>query len=202
MKKLSAIIVLVTFLFTLHLSVQPLRGESNQQTSISTSSQPNVVEQESSSYSASKKKSVLPVILGVLAVGAVVAVLVLVVLKTKYDITGDWLLYFKWDGSSNYSSTPMTCKGDKKSGDVLLSNVKYGTYKVDGKDVTITFVIGSVTATYTGKFTDKNRIEGEMTNSYNEHGVWYATRSSSSSSFNETEKSGADINQVIGKERK
>ena len=45
-----------------------------------------------------RRKSILPIILGVVAVGAMVAVLVLVVLKTKYDIAGKWTFTWKYPG--------------------------------------------------------------------------------------------------------
>jgi hypothetical protein len=116
MKKFSALFVVMAFLFSMQLSVRPLNAASAQETVTAPAQSPTVVEQESGSYSVSKKKSPLPIIMGVLAVGALVAVLVLVVFKTKYDITGDWQFSIHWAGNANPVVIKFTFQGDKKGG--------------------------------------------------------------------------------------
>ncbi|HSQ35016.1 MAG TPA: hypothetical protein VLQ89_03395, partial [Candidatus Binatia bacterium] len=134
-----------------------------------------------------KKKSMLPIILGVVALGAVVAVLVLVVLKTKYDITGEWLLIrTRTDIAGSPSTRYLTFTGDKKTGSVRIdfdtwgsSDPDTGTYTVDDKAVSFLQTWTTYQYQYDGNFTDKNTMSGTFRLNYpstSESGTWTATR--------------------------
>jgi len=199
MRKITAFIVMMSFVFMLQISARPLNAAGNQEQSITGNHQPSVVEEESDSYRPTKKKSILPVILGVVAVGAVVAVLVLVVLKTKYDITGDWNFTVTWEGSAP-SNLIFSFKGDKKKGDTYVNNNKFGTYSVDGKDVNITLSLGDLRADYVGKFTSKDSMEGTMSNNIGQSGTWKATRKGSTTD-NSAKMSVSDYHQALSSKK-
>ncbi|HSQ35718.1 MAG TPA: hypothetical protein VLQ89_06990, partial [Candidatus Binatia bacterium] len=143
--------------------------------SASTEQGPRFVEEEGNSGSKAKGKSILPVVLIGVGVVAVAAVLFLVVLKTSYDIRGDWNI----SRIANGSTYTFTVKfiGEKTGGsfDALQSgSLLHGTYSVDGKTVVWTFESGSK---YSGAFTDKDAMSGD----YLKYdgvtiGTWTATR--------------------------
>jgi hypothetical protein len=71
-----------------------------------------------------------------------------------------------------------------------VADVNLGTYTVDGKDVSISLLAGY--ATYVGKFTGKDTMEGTMSNIDYDNGTWTATRLSGASSVNVPMKSAGD----------
>jgi len=135
---------------------------------------PGVVETKAPAYKAKKKGSALvPIIIGVVAVGAIAAVLVLVVFKS-YDITGEWDMY---DSVFSGTST-IVFTGTKKSGAVsFLDFNDTGTYTVSGKNVDFSYAgAGSSSRwVHTGKFENKDKISGTLT-FLGESGTWFATR--------------------------
>ncbi len=172
-----ALFVVFTFLSLLQLSAMPLPAEQSpapaEATVNSTELGPNFVEEEGEPVAA-KKKSIVPIILIGVGVAALAAVLILVVLKTKYDLVGIWDLSFNWEDGTD-GTTEIDFRGDKKSGDVYMLDVKFGTYTVDGKEVEwiISFI---ATATYVGKFTDKTHMSGTMSNNLGDSGTWTAVK--------------------------
>jgi len=176
-KRVIALFVAFAFLSLLSASTMPLRADQAPDpagTTVSSPEQgPSFIEEEGYG-SASAKKSIVPMILIGVGVAALAAVLVLVVLKTKYDIVGTWTLSFNWELTPD-GSTEIEFLGDKKSGDVHLFGSKTGTYTVDSKDVTFTVGTGTV-ATFIGKFTDKTRLSGTMTNNEGNSGTWTAVK--------------------------
>jgi len=163
MKKIVTLFVLVAFVFTVQLSVQPLQA-ADSQPGIQTQP-PSVVEQEGETSSSSGKKSILPIILGVVAAGAIAAVLVLVVFKTKYDITGEWLYSWKLEGDVIWRAMGQSVlfSGDKKSGTLTYHSKTPGTYSVDGSSVTFDFNYSSDPldgVSHTGKFDSKDKVSG------------------------------------------
>ncbi len=157
MKKLTALTVLLAFLFTLQISIQPLGAET---TMLAQDETPTImIEEEGDDAYTARKKSLLPIILGGLAVGAVVAVLFLVVLKS-YDIRGTWTALANIENTGWGNPFTMAFTGNKKSGTFMESNLFPGTYTVDGKKVTMTY--DSWPITLTGEFTDKDTIEGTI----------------------------------------
>jgi hypothetical protein len=183
-QKWIALLVTLTFMGLLQVSTMPVAAANTTEQIASANAEqaPSFIEEEGDSSYQPKKKSILPVILIGVGVVALAAVLFLVVLKTKYDIMGTWTVNYNWTGGTS-GSTEMLFVGDRKSGDVKMLNVKFGTYTVDGKKVTwaITFI---VTATYVGTFTDKTHMSGTMTNTKNDSGTWTAVLKAAATAAN------------------
>ena len=93
-QKWIAVLVTLTFVWLLQVSTMPaLAADSAEQISSANAEQgPRFIEEEEGGGYKAKKSSALPIILIGVGVAAVAAVLFLVVLKTKYDITGEWLM--------------------------------------------------------------------------------------------------------------
>jgi len=91
--------------------------------------------------------------------------------KKAFDITGTWTINYQWTGAKS-GSIVFTFTGDKKSGDLLYVGKKFGTYSVNGKNVTFMFII----VTYTGTSTDDNNMSGTFRNTANQTGTWTAVR--------------------------
>jgi hypothetical protein len=184
-QKLIAMFVVFAFLSLLQISAMPQPAETSPgQAGTSMSSPekaPNFIEEEGNTGYQPKKKSMLPIILGVVAVGAVVAVLLLVVLKTKYDITGKWTLTWKYEGDPQNSNT-ITFTGDKKTGTFAIGTAN-GTYTVDNKNVNWVYTGGQTT--YTGTFSDKTHMSGTMV-SYGYTGTWSAVKQATTTGFGTT----------------
>ncbi|HEX7502831.1 MAG TPA: hypothetical protein VF451_05385 [Acidobacteriota bacterium] len=184
-KKMIAAFVVFTFLSLLQISAMPRPAEQSpgQAGTSMTSSEkaPNFIEEEGTTGYQPRKKSMLPIILGVVVVGAVVAVLVLVVLKTKYDITGQWTLTWKYEGETENSNT-ITFTGDKKTGTFAIGSAN-GTYTASDKNVSWTYAGGDTV--YTGKFTDKTHMSGTQV-SFGTPGTWSAVKLASSTGFGTT----------------
>ena len=185
-KKVLAIIAVVSFSFLTNVAAFPLKAETaapvQQAVSVS-QDQPGAIEQGSpSGYYAKKKSSpIIPIIIGLVVVGAVVAVLVLVVLKTKYDVRGTWTIthIVPW-WYPLVESWDITFSGDKKSGTFIDDYYDIGVYTVDGKSTTWRYTtFGGWWAVdrwdYTGQFTDKTHISG----TYSWDDWWYGDGSSS-----------------------
>ncbi len=196
-KRVIALFVAFAFLSLLTASTMPLRADQAPDqagTTVSSPEQgPSFIEEEGYG-SAPAKKSIVPMILIGVGVVALAAVLVLVVLKTKYDIVGTWTLSFNWELTPD-GSVDIDFLGDKKSGDVHLFGSKTGTYTVDSKDVSFTVGAGSATvATFIGKFSDKTHLSGTMTNNEGNSGTWTAVKSAAApASF-----PGRDVAAVTG----
>jgi hypothetical protein len=179
-----AIFVVFAFVCLLQATAMPLTAERSQgrsETAVTSAEQgPNFIEEEGTPYAA-KKKSIMPMVLIGLGVVAVAAVLVLVVFKTTYDITGTWQIniHFLTSGFTDYSST-WTFTGSKDSGTFVEndSGTLYpGTYTVTNKK-DVWFKYNAYSDTYVGKFTSKDKMSGTFsTSTYN--GTWSATKTSS-----------------------
>jgi hypothetical protein len=110
-----------------------------------------------------KKKSILPIILIGVGVVALTTVLLLVVLKPKYDITGEWVVTY---GTGSVDT--FTFAGTKESGNYTTSKeLAKGTYTVDGKNVSIKWTgwtggwhIIVYSWDFIGKFTSKTTMSG------------------------------------------
>jgi hypothetical protein len=177
-KRVIALFVAFAFLSLLTASTMPLRADQAPDqagTTVSSPEQgPSYIEEEGYG-SAPAKKSIVPMILIGVGVAALAAVLVLVVLKTKYDIVGTWTVSYNWELTPD-GSTDIIFIGDKKSGTISLYGSSMGTYTVDGKNVT--FVINSTAvATFVGVFSDKTHMNGTMTNDEGNSGTWTAVKS-------------------------
>ncbi len=180
--KSVALVAVFFFIALLQITSFPLQAQDHQA--------PGLVEKESVSGGSSHGKGPLvPILIGV-GVLAVAAVLIFVVFKTSYDITGTWA------GTETYGSgTPIhvttTFTGDKKTGTVsqTYQSITFtGTYTVDGD--TVAFSVGNTNYTYSyaGKFTDKNTMSGQVVSSGGSTGTWTYTRGASSAAIPSGEK--------------
>lgn len=161
-QKWIALLVTLTFMWLLQVSAMPLTAANAQEqvSSANAEQAPRFVEEEGDSGYRAKKSSALPLILGLVAVGAI-AVLVLVVLKTSYDITGTWAIAFVATNTTKNWTWTVTCTGDKKKGTFSDNYGDTGTYTVDGKNVTWKFDDFDITGT--GTFSDKDKMSGNAT---------------------------------------
>jgi hypothetical protein len=183
--KATAWFVILAFVVLLHVTAMPLRAKpapAAAETSMSAPEQgPGVIEEEGAAPAGARKKSIVPLVLIGLGVAAAV-VLALVVLKSSYDITGNWtfVLTGTSSGANNLTWNPVTFSGDKKSGTYQIETYSdgKGTYAVDGKNVTMTST-HYTNFTLTGKFSGKDSMSG--TASWNTGSTiltwsWTATR--------------------------
>ncbi len=163
-KRLIALFVVFAFVSLLQVSAAPLRSEQapgETGAELENADQgPNVIEEEGTAAAPARKKSILPIIIGVLAVGAIAAVLALVVLKTKYDITGTWQFDFVSATPAHTWSWTLVFSGDKKSG-TFNDAGDTGKYTVDDKSVTLTYDDWDITLT--GQFDGKDKMTGSAT---------------------------------------
>jgi hypothetical protein len=166
-QKWIALLVTLTFIWLLQVSTMHLAAnETPEQIGAASAEQgPDFVEAVSHKVAPAPKKSILPVVLIGVGVVAVAAVLFLVVLKTKYDITGEWRYSYKFDGDTNWaeSNQKLVFSGDKKSGTLLIWD-QPGTYTVEGKDVSFTIDYLDYgpddIVTHIGTFVGKDKISG------------------------------------------
>jgi hypothetical protein len=160
-RKAIAVFVVFAFFSLLHISVLPVQAAPVSGTTPSDNDGTNFMEKAAPAPSGhSGKKSVLPIILGAVAAGAVAAVLILVVFKTKYDITGEWTMNYSWPGGE-LATYPITFTGDKNSGTAFMNTLS-GPYAVAGKKVTITMTQNTGKWVYSGEFKSKIRMEGDF----------------------------------------
>ncbi len=200
-KKVIALTVIFAFLYLLQVSSHPLHAAKtpdpspNKQTLNSEREETGMIEQESTGIFKMKKHSILPIIVGVVAVAAVVAVLVLVVAKSKYDITGKWTFVMTAQGGNALDQTwdPVTFTGSKKSGTYQIQNYGdgAGSYTVDGKNVSMKSTFSGYNWTFTGTFTDANTMSGTSTfiesgNPTPDTWNWTATKQASATSVPKT----------------
>ncbi len=191
-KKLTALFVAFAFLALLQASTMPLRADQAPAPSgselESADQGPSVIEEEGTAPASAKKKSILPIIIGVIAVGAIAAVLALVVFKTKYDITGTWEFSFTSTSPAHTWSWSLAFSGDRKNGTFTDNFGDTGRYTADDKDVTIRYDAWNIVLT--GKFDSKDKMTGSATFAGLTVGgkditaaTWTASRTSSASSF-------------------
>jgi hypothetical protein len=185
-RKLIATAVLVAFLCLAQSASAPLRAEpaaARQGSSLESREQtPRVLEQQGSVSAPAKRKSLLPILIGVAAAGAVAAVLVLVVFKTRYDITGNWDYSWKYAGDSEwrYAGQRVTFSGDRKSGTLTYRGYP-GAYVANGKNVAFVFAYQSDnTVTNSGRFAGQDKLSGtwKMDQDASVNGSWEMVRAS------------------------
>jgi hypothetical protein len=180
-KKFVTLLTLVSFVWLIQLAALPLKASpaaGGGSEIINSSDSTGIYEVTGNAPSIEKKKkSILPMVLIGVGVAAVAAVLVLVVFKTKYDITGAWELVFQWSGEPQHTDT-LTFTGTRESGSFITASPGYlGTYKVDGKNAEWVYTQYGLGDTYTGKFTDKDTMSGTMkTGTGTMTGTWSAKR--------------------------
>jgi hypothetical protein len=183
-QKWIALLVVCTFIWLLQVSTMPVAAANGPERISSASAEqgPDYYESVSQKAVVAKKKSILPFILIGLGLITVTAVVLVVLLISKYDITGSWQMTYTWAGETPGTVT-LTFTGDKKSGTFISSSGGSGNYSVDSKNVTWTY--SAYGARYTGTFTDKKNISGTMVSgSGTMTGTWFAIKNSSAASYN------------------
>jgi hypothetical protein len=161
-QKWIALLVTLTFVWLLQVSVMPLNAANapEQISSVNNEQGPHFIEEEGDSGYQTRKKSILPIILIGVGVVAVAAVLFLVVLKTKYEITGTWSLTYGYSGGSfTYDAV---FSGTKASGTLVMNGTVNGVYTVDGKNVSCYVANTHQKWEFIGAFTSKTHMEGEF----------------------------------------
>lgn len=188
-----AFLVAITFIWLLQVSAMPCAAaDADTAEAIATGHSeqgPRFIEEAGQGGLPGKKKSILPYVLIGVGVAAAAAVLFLVVLKTSYDIRGDWNVSRTVEGSA-FTFT-VNFSGEKESGVFEANqagNLLAGTYTADGKNIEWIFESGSK---YTGSFSDKNAMGG----TYLKYdgvttGTWTATRSASAAVPRSTQATG------------
>ncbi len=160
-QKWAALMVMLTFVWMLQVSAIPLAAETTveQASSVNAEKGPDFYEAVAQKSVPAKKKSILPYVLIGAGVLAVTAVILFLVLKSSYDITGTWEITFTQGSESATGIFYFT--GEKDSGTYQsdLSPTFSGTYTVDGKDVTMIVVV-MPTIQFLGQFTGKDGMSG------------------------------------------
>jgi hypothetical protein len=168
-QKWIALLVTLTFMGLLQVSTMPCEasaaGTTEQISAAGAEQGPGTIEEEGDSGFVGKKKSILPIVLIGVGVVAAAAVLFLVVLKSGYDLTGNWLYSWKYDGDAAWvdSNQLAVFSGDKKSGTLTIWGYP-GTYTVDSKNVAFTIDYleygPNDYVSHAGTFTTKDKITG------------------------------------------
>jgi hypothetical protein len=173
-----ALLVVVAFAGTVQLSAMPPAAASEESAvAAAEGAAPSYVEVADKAPAKAKAKSVLPYILIGVGAAALAVVLLVVLKKTTYDITGSWTLQWKENGDPAYDTVPANFTGTKKSGTVTGFYGDSGPYTVDGKNVR--WVLSSYDADFvwTGRFDSEDTMSGTMSlPSESLQGTWIATR--------------------------
>jgi hypothetical protein len=173
-----ALLVVVAFAWMAHLSTMPLSAAAEAATVAAEEvAGPNYVEVADKAPAKAKPKSILPYVLIGVGAAALAVVLLVVLKKTTYDITGSWTLQWKENGDLTYETVPANFSGTKKSGTVSGFYGDSGSYTVDGKNVR--WVLSSYDADFVwvGQFDSKDTMSGTLSlPSEGLQGTWIATR--------------------------
>lgn len=165
-RKSISLLLMLAYAVLLQAAARPLRAERAPEPAPASASMsapeqgPGVVEEEGGAPPPARKRSIVPILIGVAAAGAVAAFLALVVLKTKYDITGSWDFEFTSAAPAHTWTWTLVFKGDKKSG-TFTDAGDTGTYAVDDKNVRIAYDDWDIELT--GRFDAKDKMSGSGT---------------------------------------
>ena len=174
----GGLVVLLFFFIQLPASQKhPVAGETG--LSAASADGAGAIERISGPAPAKKKSPLVPILIGVAAAGTIAVVLVLVLKKSRYDITGDWNLSWVFNGPAIVAS--MTCTGSRESGTVSYRESGApgsGNYTVNGNDdVQITIHFGPIIdINLQGKFDDENHLSGSVIDSGSGTGTFTAAR--------------------------
>ena len=186
-QRLIALVVTCAFLTLLLISIMPVPAaqalSKDEKVPEYAGQGANFIEKEQQAGYQAKKKNILPIILGVAAVGVGIFLLVKLLAAVKYDVSGVWDFHNEYTtaGSSAYDSiwtfTPYE-SFDKKSG-TFERNIK-GTiskgryYFVDTKIVI--FQNADVSEQYVGSFSSKKNMSGTFQLTSGAKGNWTAKK--------------------------
>jgi hypothetical protein len=180
-QKWIALLVTLAFVWLLQVSTMPLAaaGTAEQVSSANHEQGPRFIEEEGHRGYHAAKKSILPYVLIGVGVVAVAAVLILVVLKTSYNIVGTW----EETNTMMSNTTEIVFSGSKSSGTVELTDyIDTGTYTVSSKTVHFEFhATGyNYNFVYDGQFDTKDKMSGTVKyyegSTVSDQGTWSATR--------------------------
>jgi hypothetical protein len=162
-RKLVSMAMVVVFVSVLSAAAFPLHAQEA----------PGAVEKAGPATVQKSGGSILPIVLIGVGVLAVAAVLIFVVFKTSYDITGTWA--FVITNGSDAETLMFIFTGTKTSGTWTIQSAPstLGTYTVSDKNVSI-IVTAESNMPITGAFTDKDTMAGTWPTGT--HVTWTATR--------------------------
>jgi hypothetical protein len=182
MKKWIASIVIVAFASLLGGAAYPLHGQET----------PGAVEKAAPAGSAGNSGSILPWVLIGVGVVVVALVLILVVFKTSYDITGSWAIQFqgpvsfsrtitftgtKDNGTWSMPAFPISIAAQPAGNHPLTNFLLSGTYTVSGQDVSMAQANYSPDVAISGIFSGKDAMTGTWAFGAGTW-TWIATRAS------------------------
>lgn len=186
-KKMIALGVTMAFLTLLPISSLPLPAKqalSQDKEEMGSAEQAqNFIEKEQQVGYQVTQKNVLPIILGIAAVAAGVFILVMLVSKVKYDISGVWEFHndYTTEGSVDYDSvwtfTPYYEyeKGIGSYARNINGTITTGQYTVVNK-TEVVFQDDAVTEQYVGQFDSKTTMSGTFVIATGAKGNWTATK--------------------------
>jgi len=143
----------------------------------------NFIEKEQQVGFQAKKKNILPIILGAVAVGVGIFLLVKLLAATKYDVSGVWDFHndYTTAGSAAYDSiwtfTPYE-KLDKTSGTFernIKGTISKGRYYFVDKNIVV-FQNADVSEQYVGSFASKTTMSGTFQLTSGAKGNWTAKK--------------------------
>jgi hypothetical protein len=186
-QKMIALCVTLTFLTLLPVYAQPSPAEpsldQDNETTANADQVQNFIEKEQQIGYQASPKNILPIILGIAAVVAGVFLLVILVSKDKYDITGSWDFHHNYitAGHTNFDSvwTFTTYDNYNKVLGTYSMNVNgvitTGQYTIVNKNEVV-FQNDNVTEQYVGQFDSKTTMSGTFVQASGAQGNWTATK--------------------------
>ncbi|MCX6556363.1 MAG: hypothetical protein NTW95_02870 [Candidatus Aminicenantes bacterium] len=186
-KKMIAVCVTLTFLFLLPIHSQPMPAgqalSQNDESAGSSETSPNYYEKELQTGIQISSRNVLPIVLGIAAVAAGIFLLVYLVSKIKYDITGVWDFHndYTTEGYTDFDSVWTFTAWDErdKAMGVYVRNengkTTQGQYTVVNKKEVV-FQDDWMTEQYVGQFDSKTTMSGTFMLADGAQGVWTATK--------------------------
>jgi hypothetical protein len=182
-RKIIALTVMIAFFIVFSASAFPLRAQET----------PGAIEKTGKAGTQGGGGSILPIVLIGVGVLAIAAVLIFVVFKTTYDVTGSWVLIF-----NGYTAMPYQTDfvGTKESGTWSWPHtnpsVNKGTYTVSDKTLTMVVTSGIYTAQISGTFTDKDTLSGTWSQDGSTFN-WSATRGTAATKIDPSQAQQAKI---------
>ncbi|MBN2400371.1 MAG: hypothetical protein JXI33_08555 [Candidatus Aminicenantes bacterium] len=186
-KKLIAVCVTMAFMTLLPVYAMPqpagqTLGPDHGAADNGQQAQSYIEKEQQVGYQASPRK-ILPVLIGIAAVAAAIFLLVILVSKDKYDITGDWDFHndFITEGYASFDSVWRFTAYDDRS-KVMGTYVRdqggvitQGEFSVVNKSEVVFYDIW-YTEQYTGQFDSKTTMSGNFVLDSGAQGTWTATK--------------------------
>lgn len=186
-RKLIALVVAFVFLSVATVGSMPAAGAAAGDEPAAGNAGPgrNFVEKEQQAgYQSAGQKHVVPVLIGIAALAAAVFVVVLLVNKIKYDITGQWEFHnhYTSGGLADFDSTWQFV-----SADTLIKTIgTYVRYEDNGSVMTgdytivnkkeVVFIGAAGEEQYTGQFDSKTTMSGQFMLEDGTKGTWTAKK--------------------------